>query len=87
VLNLAVAQLWKEAVPDSRWGFDFGMQAGDDTRLAVPDPAAGGQPIGGAEVLSYLHRASASYLFPVGNGLEVAGGLIGAHPGYRQPPL
>ncbi len=80
VLNLAVANAWKEATAESRWGFELGLQAGDDTRLAVPDD----NPIGGAEALSYLHRASLTYLFPLGDGLEITGGLIPGYPGYES---
>jgi len=84
VLNLAVANLWKVATPESRWGFEFGLQAGDDTELAVPDPASGNQPVWNAKVLRYLHRASVTYLFPLGDGLEVTGGLIPGFPGYES---
>ncbi|MHC4932758.1 MAG: outer membrane beta-barrel protein, partial [Planctomycetota bacterium] len=80
VLNLAVANLWKEATAESRWGFEFGLQMGADTELGVPDV----DPVWNAEVLSYFHRASASYLFPLGEGLEVTGGLIPGYPGYES---
>ncbi|MHC4339164.1 MAG: outer membrane beta-barrel protein [Planctomycetota bacterium] len=80
VLNLAVANLWKEATPESRWGLEFGLQMGADTELGVPDD----DPIWNAEALSYLHRASVSYLFPLGEGLEITGGLIPGYPGYES---
>ncbi|MHC4817943.1 MAG: outer membrane beta-barrel protein [Planctomycetota bacterium] len=84
VLNLAVANLWKEATAESRWGFEFGLQAGDDTELAVPDPGSGNKPVKNTDVLRYFHRASATYLFPLGKGLEVTGGLIPGFPGYES---
>ena len=85
VLNLAMAQLWKQATAESRWGFEFGLQAGVDTELALPDTdTSGKQPIRNAEVWQHFYRASATYLFPVGDGLEVTGGLIPGFPGYES---
>ncbi|MHC4846993.1 MAG: outer membrane beta-barrel protein [Planctomycetota bacterium] len=78
--NLGMAMLWKPASAESRWGFEIGVQAGVDTELAVPDVDA----IGGADVLQYFYRASLTYLFPVGNGLSLTGGILPGPPGYES---
>ena len=79
-LNLAMALLSKEATAQSRWGFDFGLQAGVDTELAVPDNDA----IAGADALQYFYRASLTYLFDVGIGLSLTAGLLPGTPGYES---
>jgi hypothetical protein len=79
-INLGMAMLWKPATAQSRWGLEFGVQAGVDTELAVPDTDA----VPGADVLQYLYRASLSYLLPVGTGLRLTAGLLPAPPGYES---
>ena len=79
-VNLAMALLSKRATAQSRWGFEVGIQAGVDTELAV----SADNPIGGADVLQYIHRASLSYLFDAGNGLSLTAGLLPGTPGYES---
>jgi len=83
-LNLAMARMWKTTTPESRWGWDLGVQAGADTELALPDPASGTKSVWKADVLRYIHAASVSYLIPVGSGLELTAGLIPGFPGYES---
>ncbi|MHC4940678.1 MAG: outer membrane beta-barrel protein [Planctomycetota bacterium] len=79
-LNLAMAQAWKDPTADSRWGFELGAQAGRDSELAVPDENA----ISGADFWQHVYRASVTYLFPVGRGLKIEGGLLPGALGYES---
>jgi len=75
----------KEATAESRWGFELGLQSGVDTEGLVPQPPpAANEPFSHADSLRYLHRANASYLFPVGKGLEVSAGLFSGFIGYES---
>jgi len=80
-LRVNNATLWvsKDALPNSRWGFQAGLQAGADVDAGVPPEDAA---IDGAETLGYLNFTNLSYLFPLGQGLELTGGLIPGFPGY-----
>ena len=84
-VNLALAFVSKEAAPTSRWGMEFGLQAGVDTQSLVPQPPpASNEPISNADTWRHLYRANGSYLFPVGDGLEVTAGLINSYIGYES---
>jgi hypothetical protein len=84
-VNLAMGYASKEATPQSRWGIEFGMQAGVDTDNLVPEPPpASNEPMSNADSLRHLYRANGTYLFPVGNGLEVTAGLINSYIGYES---
>jgi hypothetical protein len=84
-LNLAMGYASKEATAESRWGFEFGLQTGVDTEGLVPQPPpAANEPFSNADSLRYLHRANASYLFPVGKGFEVSAGLLNSFIGYES---
>jgi len=64
---------------DSPWGYQLGLQAGIDIDGLVPaDEVA----VSAAEPLSHLFAARVGYLFRVGRGLGVAGGLLAGFPGY-----
>jgi len=75
----------KDAIPQSRWGLEFGLQDGYDTDRLVPQPsAAGDKPIDGADTLRHFSRANVSYLAPVGNGLMLTAGLFNSYIGYQS---
>jgi len=81
-LNMALAYVYKDATPQSRWGMQFGLQAGVDTDRLIPDPPP--EPVSNADFYRHLSRANASYLFPVGNGLRFTGGLINSYVAYES---
>ncbi len=81
-LNMALAYVHKDATPQSRWGLEFGLQTGVDTDGLISDPPP--EPISNANALRHLVRANASHLFPVGNGLELTGGLINSYIAYES---
>jgi len=84
-VNLAMVYISKEAVPQSRWGIEFGLQTGVDTENLVPvPPPEFNEPISNADVLRHLYRANATYLFPLGDGLGVTAGLINSYIGYES---
>lgn len=84
-VNLAMGYVSKEATPQSRWGMEFGLQAGVDTESLVTEPPpASNEPISNADSLRHLYRANGSYLFPAGKGLEVTAGLINSYIGYES---
>lgn len=84
-LHLAMANLWKKAEIGSRWGFEFGLQAGDDSSALVPSPPpSANEPIDNADGLSHLYRANISYLFGGEGEVELTGGLISSFLGYES---
>jgi hypothetical protein len=84
-VNMFMGYVQKDATPQSRWGLEFGAQGGIDTdNLVTESPPPANKPIGGADTLRHFYRANASYLFPVGNGLEVTAGLINSYIGHES---
>jgi hypothetical protein len=84
-VNMAMAYLVKDAMPQSRWGMQFALQAGVDTKKLVPEPTPpSNAPIANAETYRHFARANASYLFPVGNGFRLTGGLINSYIAYES---
>ena len=84
-VNLAMGFVSKEATPQSRWGLEFGLQAGVDTKNLVPEPPpSSNEPVKNADTLRHLYRANGSYLIPLGNGLDVTAGLINSYIGYES---
>jgi len=84
-VNMAMVYVSKEATPQSRWGIEFGVQAGVDTEnLVTEPPPASNEPISHADSLRHLYRANGTYLFPVGKGLAVTSGLINSYIGYES---
>ena len=84
-VNMAMGYVKKEATPQSRWGLEFGLQAGVDTQNLVPEPPpASNEPIKNADSIRHLYRANGSFLFPVGEGLDVTAGLINSFIGYES---
>ncbi len=83
-VNMAMVYLRKETTPQSRWGMEFGLQAGVDTdKLVTEPPPAANEPISNADTYRHLYRANLSYLFPTGKGLKLTGGLINSYIGYE----
>jgi len=84
-VNMFMGYVRKDTTPQSRWGLEFGVQGGIDTDKLVPEPPPPAKkPIGSAETLRHFYRANASYLFPIGNGLEVTAGLINGYIGHES---
>jgi hypothetical protein len=84
-LFLAMGNVRKDATPDSRWGVEFGLQAGADSeRLVTAPPPPADEPVGNADTLRHLYRANASYLFGHDQGVRLTGGLINSYIGYES---
>ena len=84
-VNMAVAYLAKDPMPQSRWGMQFGLQTGVDTKELVPEPSPpSNAPISNAETYRHFARANVSYLFPVGNEFRLTGGLINSYIAYES---
>ncbi len=79
-VNMAGAYVRKDASQQSRWGMEFMVQGGQDSKTfgfssTAPDLA-------GSHWLRQLGRANVSYLAPVGNGLTVQAGIFNSLIGY-----
>jgi len=80
--NMVLAYVRKDPTEDSRWGMELGAQGGyDSVNFAF---LSGEKKVDGADVLRHLHRANASYLAPIGNGLTVTAGLFNSLMGYES---
>ena len=80
--NMVLAYVRKDSTESSRWGMELGVQGGyDSVDFAF---LQGEKKVDGADVLRHLHRANASYLAPVGNGLKVTVGLFDSLMGYES---
>ncbi len=80
--NMALAYVRKDAVTDSRWGMELGVQGGYDSKDFA---YLQGEPrVGSADTLRHIHRANVSYLAPIGNGLTITGGLFNSLIGYES---
>ncbi len=78
---MALAYVRKEVNPaGSRWGGEFGVQLGVDSDGLVPQNNP--DTLSGADTLRHFYRANLSYLFPVGHGLKLTGGLMNSYIGY-----
>src|SRR5574343_914333 len=76
--NIGMFYLRKAISEGSRWGMEFGAQAGYDTDGQVP----GSDRLSGYSILRYLSRANVSYLAPIGNGLTLTAGLMNSFLGF-----
>lgn len=84
-LNMAVGYVKKEPRKRSRWGFEFGLQEGNDTDGLVPlDIPNRDRPIAHVNQLKHFSRANVSYLAPIGNGLTLTSGLLKSFIGYQS---
>ena len=80
-VNMAMGYVRKDVLPESRWGIELGVQGGVDVKgLKPPDDEA----ISGADFWRSLYKANASYLFDVGKGLELTGGLMFSNIAYES---
>jgi hypothetical protein len=78
-LNNATIWIRKDATSEQRWGFELGVQTGVDPDSGIPPAEVA---VDGADALGYLYSTNLSYLFPVGRGLRLTGGLLPGFPGY-----
>lgn len=80
--NMVLAYVRKDVSEASRWGMELGAQGGyDSVDFAF---LQGESKVGGADVLRHVHRANASYLAPLGNGLTITAGLFNSLMGYES---
>jgi hypothetical protein len=80
--NMVLAYVRKDTSASSRWGMELGVQGGyDSVDFAF---LQGEKKVDGADVLRHLHRANASYLAPIGNGLTITAGLFNSLMGYES---
>jgi len=83
--NMVTAYVKKETSTASRWGFQFGLQGGVDTEgLVTSPPPPSYQPVSDADTWTKFAPSNLSYLFPVGNGLSVTGGLLSGYIAYES---
>jgi len=81
--NMALAYVRKDATSESRWGMEFGVQGGYDSKAFA---FLQGEPkVDGADTLRHFTRANVSYLAPVGGkDLTVTAGLFNSLIGYES---
>src|SRR5215470_7328066 len=79
-LNMAAVYLKKAPAENSRWGVELTAQAGKDSEAFGFSATAPNLP--GAQGLRHLGPTDVSYLFPVGKGLTVQGGIFSSLIGY-----
>ncbi|ALA60968.1 outer membrane beta-barrel protein [Nitrospira moscoviensis] len=80
--NMALGYVRKDPVEASRWGMEFAVQGGYDTKEFAFLP---NEPkVGGADTLRHFSRANVSYLAPAGNGLLITAGLFNSLIGYES---
>lgn len=80
--NMGLGYLRKDATAGSRWGMEFGIQGGYDSKEFAF--LQGERKVGGADTLRHVHRANVSYLAPVGKGLTITAGLFNSLIGYES---
>ncbi len=80
--NMAYVYARKDATRASRWGMEFGVQGGYDSKEFAY--TAGERRMDGGDTLRHLQSANVSYLAPVGKGLMVTAGLFPSLMGYES---
>src|SRR6266446_9392671 len=80
ILNIGAAYLRKTASESSRWGMEFTLQGGQDSRIFGFSATA--PNLAGSEWLRHLGPTDVSYLAPVGKGLTVQAGIFSSFIGY-----
>lgn len=80
--NMGLVYVRKDTTTDSRWGLEFGLQGGYDSKNFAF--LQGERKVDGADAWRHLHRANVSYLTPVGNGLTITAGLFNSLIGYES---
>lgn len=79
-LNMAALYLRKAASESSRWGVELTLQAGNDSEVFGFSATA--PNLDGARWLRHLGPTDVSYLFPLGKGLTIQGGIFNSFIGY-----
>src|SRR2546422_4213714 len=77
---MGAAYLRKTASESSRWGMEFTLQGGQDSRIFGFSATAPNLP--GSEWLRHLGPTAASFLVPLGRGLTVQVGIFSSLIGY-----
>jgi Putative beta-barrel porin-2, OmpL-like. bbp2 len=80
ILNMAAAYLRKSASEASRWGMEFTLQGGQDSKIFGFSATA--PNLGGSEWSRHLGPTNVSYLAPLGKGLTVQAGIFSSLIGY-----
>jgi Putative beta-barrel porin-2, OmpL-like. bbp2 len=80
ILNMGAAYVRKSASEASRWGMEFTLQGGQDSRIFGFSATAPNLP--GSEWLRHLGPTDVSYLTPFGEGLTVQAGIFSSLIGY-----
>jgi Putative beta-barrel porin-2, OmpL-like. bbp2 len=80
ILNMAAAYLRKASSDSSRWGMEFTLQGGQDSRIFGFSATAPNLP--GSRWLRHLGPTDVSYLVPTGKGLTVQAGIFSSFIGY-----
>jgi len=84
-INMATGYVRKDTAPESRWGMEFGVQAGVDVDGLVPaPPPTANEPVSNADTYKHFSGANLAYLVPLGKGLNVTGGLFKGYPAYES---
>ena len=81
-LNMIGGYIRKDATESSRWGTEWLLQAGQDSKAF--GFATGLPTVQDSDVWRHFGRANVSYLAPVGNGLTVQAGLFNSFIGYES---
>ena len=81
-LNMAGVYVRKDATESSRWGTEWLVQAGEDSKAFGFD--ANLPKVSGSDVWRHFGRANVSYLAPAGNGLTLQAGLFNSFIGYES---
>jgi hypothetical protein len=81
-LNMAAVYVRKDATESSRWGTEWLVQAGEDSKAFGFD--ANLPKVSGSDVWRHFGRANVSYLAPAGNGLTLQAGLFNSFIGYES---
>lgn len=80
ILNMTAAYVRKTASESSRWGMEFTLQGGQDSRVFGFSATA--PNLRGSEWLRHLGPTDVSYLTPLGKGLTVQAGIFSSLIGY-----
>lgn len=88
-LNIAHAYLRKPIREMKRWGFEFGVQTGENSQGLVGQARLQSFEsdiplVDGADVLQHFSHLNASYLLPVDKGLRLRAGLSESYIGYES---
>jgi len=81
-LNMIGGYVRKDATESSRWGTEWLLQAGEDSKAF--GFAVGLPHVEDSDVWRHFGRANVSYLAPVGKGLTVQAGLFNSFIGYES---